>query len=530
MKLVAITSVDSTDVDGQEFDRLMQSGIDQVDRWIIVLRSSPGIALPLESEMENALAANPNIEIVRTQPCGISRARNAGIARAHHLGMLTAESIVIFPDDDCAFVRNYASRVFEVFEREQNRLLITPYGPSEVSLNRKRWPQEPLDRPSAHQLLTLVSSAGIAVRGDVLAEIGMFDERLGVGTSLHAGEDLELVLRANHLGIHIAYEGNIFMLHAYKKTRPDRAAGNAALIHAYRGALPKSSYLKALVRAFRANDNRVVTPRIGLRAWRMSHGFDRTVTTFLDMKRSIGGLQLTAASPLALLPHITALTGGEKSQQTRSILAAHISALNSAKGLIFKSSFNRADYAMADGISLSYLSVLLRGRRIEKMATTDFVPELLERLKEKYGTAPNVAIIGGEAGIASQAGAKLEALKLANITYTTHGYWQDYSAVLRELNASSPTVVLVGLGMPREAIWIDELKGKIEAPIAITCGGWLRLLAGTEKRAPAVMQRLELEWLWRLLTDPKRTTLRYVTGVWTIVDAVVKGSLPRRSE
>ncbi len=528
-KITGITSVDGSRLGGDEFTRLIQSGLAEVDCWIIVIRfGSDGPSLQ-EKYLMGSLASNTKVEIVTTGPCGISRARNAGISRAHELGLMISDSIFIFPDDDCWFVEGYRAMVMERFQDVALEFLITPYGPSEETLNRKRWPEGKIISLSENELLIRVSSAGLVIRGDALAEIGVFDERLGVGSALNAGEDIELALWAKQLKIQIEYDGDIFMLHEYKSARANRALGNAAIIHAYRKELGKRSYVRAIIRAFHAGSIWWPTPVIGLRAWWVSSRFRKNRFALIDAKVPVGNLAFSATPPIALIPHIANRVASRRNENF-TVVAAHISSLNSSNDAAFQKSFNQADFAMVDGISISLLSGLLQGRRLQKMATTDFVPDALIRLKEASGMLPRVAIVGGEEGIAALAGAELEARGLAKISFTTNGYWADYGSAVAEINRTQSTVLLVGLGMPLEAIWVDHRRHEINAPLIVTCGGLLRLLAGTDKRAPELMQRLELEWLWRLLSEPRRTGARYRVGIWTLLGEVRKGMMPRRGK
>ena len=194
------------------------------------------------------------------------------------------------------------------------------------------------------------------------------------------------------------------------------------------------------------------------------------------------------------------------------VFAAHISSLNSLDDPAFRAEFNQATVAHADGISLSILA-WARGVRADKMATTDLAPKIFDALARELGRPLRLAVLGGEPGIAESSAHVVAADNPVEVVLTEHGYHDDWSTVLERVRDSDPDVLLVGLGMPKEAHWVAEHRDELPPAVLISCGGWLRILAGEEQRAPGVMQRLEMEWLWRILTDPGRTWRRYVTGL-----------------
>lgn len=76
------------------------------------------------------------------------------------------------------------------------------------------------------------------------------------------------------------------------------------------------------------------------------------------------------------------------------------------------------------------------------------------------------------------------------------------------INAAKPDIVWVGLGAPKQELWMYEHRGKIQS-LMIGVGAGLDSHAGTVRRAPLWMQKHGLEWLYRLFSDPKRLAKRY---------------------
>lgn len=86
------------------------------------------------------------------------------------------------------------------------------------------------------------------------------------------------------------------------------------------------------------------------------------------------------------------------------------------------------------------------------------------------------------------------------------GYFgeQDEAAIVAEINASGAELLFVGLGSPRQELWMSRHLAALSAQACQGIGGSLDVIAGNVKRAPALVRRLNLEWLYRLLREPRR--------------------------
>lgn len=84
--------------------------------------------------------------------------------------------------------------------------------------------------------------------------------------------------------------------------------------------------------------------------------------------------------------------------------------------------------------------------------------------------------------------------------------------VAARINQASPDVVWVGLGTPKQDLWMGEFREKLEAPVLIAVGAAFNFHAGRLAQAPRWMQRAGLEWLYRLLREPRRLWRRYLVG------------------
>lgn len=517
MKLTAIVTVDHAEVLGLDFARLLESGRAELDAWVVVLRSKNIDARKDCEQVLDAMQLTRVTRLVLTDPCGISRARNEGL-KIFLANGVTDDDVVCFPDDDCHYAPGFGDRIRERFFATNTDLAITPYAPEPHLVNRSRWPLH-LGEVSPVNLMKVTSSAGIFIRASKVEPTGGFDEQFGVGSPLAAAEDVDFVLRAVRRGLDVRYWGDIAVLHAYKSHVPARQLGNFLLTHRHRDVLPPLSQVRAFARLLlnlqRHSGVRSLASLSKSKLAQMGMS-----STTIPLRRSIGGLQIDTAAPTELIDRASAYVVS-RGGRARSVVAAHITSLNHAASPAFRSAFNSADITMVDGISLALVSWLTPGPRLKKLATTDFAPAVFALTSSRLGRPVKVGIIGGEEHVVKKAAAELDKSPDVDLIYATHGYWGEFSTPIDELNSREPDILILGLGMPLEAAWLDEHQSAIRVPLIITCGGWLRLLANIERRAPHVLQKIHLEWLWRLLTDPKRTTPRYATGVATVAKAIM---------
>jgi len=124
-------------------------------------------------------------------------------------------------------------------------------------------------------------------------------------------------------------------------------------------------------------------------------------------------------------------------------------------------------------------------------STTETLEKMKEEISDKF---PNLQIAGKES------------LPFRPLTE------EEDRAIIQKINSSGAGVVLVSLGCPKQEYWIDQHKGKIHA-VMIGLGGAFPVFAGIHKRAPFWMRNMGLEWLYRLIQEPRRLWYRYLTTI-----------------
>ena len=166
----------------------------------------------------------------------------------------------------------------------------------------------------------------------------------------------------------------------------------------------------------------------------------------------------------------------------------------------------------ADGQSVVWAARML-GRDVPaRVPTTEMIYPIAEMLARRRFP---VFLLGGRPEVVDAAARRLRrdypGLQIAGVQ---HGYFDagDEHRVLQRVNDSRARVLLVGLGNPRQEKWVWEHLGELRPNAILTCGGLYDWVSGRKRRAPAWLHRIGLEWLWRLLIEPRRLFARYVVG------------------
>ena len=168
----------------------------------------------------------------------------------------------------------------------------------------------------------------------------------------------------------------------------------------------------------------------------------------------------------------------------------------------FRALLNGAALVLPDGAGVVLGARILGTPLKEKVAGIEFGEEICRLLAGNGGA---LYLLGGKPGIAQQAGEKLKE-KYPGLTVcgTADGYFKDEEAAVAKINEAGPDVVFVCLGAPKQEKFICNHFDEMNATLYLGLGGSLDGYAGVAQRAPKWMINLSLEWLYRLLKEPKR--------------------------
>ncbi len=161
-----------------------------------------------------------------------------------------------------------------------------------------------------------------------------------------------------------------------------------------------------------------------------------------------------------------------------------------------------AALTIPDGVGVVYGAKLLGTPLKEKVGGCDFALRLMGEMNAAGGS---VFLLGGRPGVAERAAENLRAqfpeLRFAG---TNDGYFSDDAPVIEKINAAAPDLLLVCLGAPKQEIWMHRNAAALDVGVMIGAGGSLDVYAGDTPRAPEAWRRAGLEWLYRLLKEPRR--------------------------
>jgi len=190
----------------------------------------------------------------------------------------------------------------------------------------------------------------------------------------------------------------------------------------------------------------------------------------------------------------------------------HVVMLGHHEGL--QRAYNDAGLVLADGMPVVLASRLLGRPLPERVTGADLVPAMFDQAAEHGGL--RVYLLGAGPGVAERAAANIAARWPAVEVTGTYcpplGFEKDEvenAAILARIAESRPDVLVVGLGAPKQELWVHEHRDAIAAKLALCVGATIDFLAGHKSRAPEWMRDSGLEWLHRLSTEPRRLLGRY---------------------
>ena len=164
--------------------------------------------------------------------------------------------------------------------------------------------------------------------------------------------------------------------------------------------------------------------------------------------------------------------------------------------------YHRADLVVPDGVGLVWATRLLGVPLPERVPGIALAEELL---RGECDRTCRVFLLGGREGVALRAKTHLlQRFPGLDIVGTQHGYFSDEEEIIYQIRAARPDVILVGMGVPRQELFMMRVRDRLNVPLMIGIGGALDIFAGDRVRAPRSWQKLDLEWLYRILQEPRR--------------------------
>lgn len=182
----------------------------------------------------------------------------------------------------------------------------------------------------------------------------------------------------------------------------------------------------------------------------------------------------------------------------------------------FYSVYQKADYKVCDSKIVLYASHLLNAPIKEKIAGSDLFPAFCNYYR--HDESIKIFLLGSETEIVQTAQRKINARIGRNIVVAAHspsfGFEkneQECQEIVNLINSSEATVLAIGVGAPKQEMWIAKYKSQFKTiQTFLAIGATIDFEAGYVKRSPRWMSEVGLEWLYRLISEPKRLWKRYV--------------------
>jgi N-acetylglucosaminyldiphosphoundecaprenol N-acetyl-beta-D-mannosaminyltransferase len=236
-------------------------------------------------------------------------------------------------------------------------------------------------------------------------------------------------------------------------------------------------------------------------------------------KISILDIDIANVTKCEVLEHISASI---KSSQKNMMFFVNAHNLTQAYyNNCYRSILRKTNYIYGDGIGI-YLAGMVTHQRIsDNVNGTDLFPLICELCeKEKY----SVYFLGSEPGIVEKMvlniKKKYPMLVIAGIH---HGYFDEGNTeeIANEINKTGTKILFVGLGTPKQEKWIYDNYKSLNFNVAIGVGGLFDFYSGAKLRAPLWFRNIHLEWLFRLIYEPRRLWKRYLLGIPLFISLIL---------
>ncbi len=169
-----------------------------------------------------------------------------------------------------------------------------------------------------------------------------------------------------------------------------------------------------------------------------------------------------------------------------------------------KNAINNSDMCFPDGIGVVIASKIIGNPLKGRTAGFDLMVKILQKVNQN---GMSIYLLGGKPNVAEIAAKKISVMyPKIHISGTHDGYFaqSEEENVVDEINKSGADVVFVAMGAPKQEIFMANQRQNINCKLMMGVGGSLDVISGNTRRAPVFMQKVGLEWLYRLILEPTR--------------------------
>ncbi len=233
----------------------------------------------------------------------------------------------------------------------------------------------------------------------------------------------------------------------------------------------------------------------------------------LSMDQAVGQIQAWIAA------------GESKCRYVVTTHVNHVVLLQQHVGL--QAAFSQAGLILAGDVLVNWAAQLLGKSLPGRVAGPDLVAALLDAPSAENRTS--VFLLGAPPGVADRAAANIErrwpGVRVVGTYSPPLGFENDRAENLRILARiadTRPDLVVLGLSTPKQELWAQQHRAQIKARVALCAGATIDILAGAQSQVPAWMRDLGLEWLYRVLREPRRLVTRYAKDAWVFPQIVAR--------
>lgn len=210
----------------------------------------------------------------------------------------------------------------------------------------------------------------------------------------------------------------------------------------------------------------------------------------------------------------------------------HIVKFQTDKGL--QAAYQQASLIVTDGKPVVWAANLLGVNIPGTVPGSDLVPAIFDHAQTNQQRL-TVFLLGAMPGVADRAKEEIHAkwpmVKVVGTLSPDFGFDKKPAvskAICAQVNASNADLLVLGLGAPKQELWITQYAPEISVKVALCVGATIDFIAGEKSRAPLWMQKIGLEWLHRMLSEPRRLAKRYIVDAIIFPQLIFKEWLLRR--
>jgi N-acetylglucosaminyldiphosphoundecaprenol N-acetyl-beta-D-mannosaminyltransferase len=253
------------------------------------------------------------------------------------------------------------------------------------------------------------------------------------------------------------------------------------------------------------------------------------LTNFMNTQRTVSlfGMNIDALSMSETVDAVLAWCQVPRGGACRYVVTPNVDhAVMFQTNEKLRQSYAGASLVLADGAPVVIASRLLGRALPERVAGSDLAPALFKSATR--GASPlRVFLLGAAPGVAERAAANITQrwsnIEIVGTMSPPMGFEKDDTEnerILAAVAAVKPDLVVLGLGAPKQELWIHAHADRLEAKVALCIGATIDFLAGEKRRAPRWMRRVGLEWFHRLSSEPGRLAKRYLRDAWVFPQLV----------